>query len=124
MSATEVQVGDCFDDLPQLSTEDSTFTSVHAVPCSESHHWQAFHQENAVGDSYSEANIASTADDICNAATQTLINNMSSIKFDAFQNAQLTYFTPTYKSWTVHGDRSFQCLIGNDTESYFTSVFE
>lgn len=124
VSAADVQVGDCFDDLPQLSTEGNTFSSVHAVPCSESHHWQAFHQGSASGDSYSKENIDSAADSICNAATENLISNMSSIKFDAFQSAQLTYFAPTYKSWTVHGDRSVQCLIGSETESYFTSVFE
>ena len=124
VSAAEVQVGDCFDDLPQVGAEGSTFSSVHAVPCVEGHHWQAFHEEAASLDSFSDDAIESAANSICDAATQTLINNMSSIKYDAFRNAQLTYFAPTYKSWTIHGDRSIQCLIGSDSESYYTSVFE
>ncbi|CAB4756182.1 unannotated protein [freshwater metagenome] len=124
VSASEVQVGDCFDDLPQLSTEGSTFSSVHAVPCNEGHHWQAFHQEGSSLESYSETDIKSEAGAICNSVAQTLINNMSPIKYDAFQNVQLTYFAPTYKSWSTHGDRLVQCLIGSDTESYFTSVLE
>lgn len=124
VTATEVQVGDCFDELPQTSTEGTTFTSVHAVPCSEGHHWQVFYQESLFAESFSVSYIESKADSICNAAAQTLVNNMSSIKFDAFQNAQLTYFAPTEKSWTLHGDRSIQCLFGNDTESYFTSAFK
>ena len=124
VSASEVQIGDCFDDLPQSSEEGTTFSSVHAVPCSEAHHWQAFHEESASLDTYSDAGIEAAAGVICNNASQTLVNNMSSIKYDAFQNAKLTYFAPTYKSWTVHGDRSVQCLIGSDYETYFTSVFE
>ena len=124
VSASEVRVGDCFDDLPQANVEGSTFSSVHAVPCLEGHHWQAFHEEAAALETFSDTDIQSAADTICNNATQNLIDNMSSIKFDAFQNAKLTYFAPTYKSWTLHGDRVVQCLIGSDSETYFTSVFD
>lgn len=124
LSASEVQVGDCFDDLPQSSSEGSTFSSVHAVPCSEGHHWQAFHEETTSLESFSDSAIQSAADTICSNATRNLVDSMSSIKFDAFQTAGLTYFTPTYKSWTLHGDRIVQCLIGSDTETYFTSVFD
>lgn len=124
VSAADVQVGDCFDEIPALSPEGSTFQSVHAVPCSEGHHWQAFHEENTSLESYSETDVLSSAGQICDSATETLINSMSSIKFDAFQNAQVTYFTPTYSSWSDKGDRLVQCLIGSDDESYFTSVFE
>ena len=124
VSASEVHVGDCFDNLPKAGVEGSTFSSVHAVPCSEGHHWQAFHDESTSLETFTTTGIQSVADEICNNATQTLINNMSSIKFDAFQNAKLTYFAPTYKSWTLHSDRAIQCLIGSDSETYFTSVFE
>lgn len=124
VSATEVQVGDCFDDLSDLSTEGTTFSSVHAVPCNEGHHWQAFHQDDTSLESFSISDIESAASSICGSAVQSLINGMSSIKYDAFQNAELAHFVPTFKSWSENNDRLIQCLIGSDSEIYFTSVFE
>lgn len=124
VSATDVQVGDCFDDLSDLSTEGSTFSSVHAVPCNEGHHWQAFHQDGTSLESYSESDIESAASSICGTAAQSLLTGMSSIKYDAFQNAELAHFAPTYDSWNNNDDRLIQCLIGSDSEVYFTSVFE
>lgn len=124
VSAAEVQVGDCFDDLSQFSEASSTFTSVHAVPCNEAHSWQAFHESESTLESYSEGDIKADAEAICDSATQSLIYNMSSIKYDAFKNSQIQYFFPTYKSWTLKGDRKVQCLLGSDDETYFTSVFD
>ena len=121
VTAREIQVGDCFDDLSEFSAE-GTFSSLHAVPCNEGHHWQVFYQKASSLNSYSETLIDYEIETMCNTAAQTLVSNMSSIKYDAFQNVSLTYFYPSYKSWT-RGDRSLQCLIGNDTELYFTSVF-
>ena len=124
VSAAEVQVGDCFDDLSDISTEGSTFSSVHAGPCNEGHHWQAFHQDDTSLESFSVSDIESAASSICGSAAQSLINAMSSIKYDAFQNAELAHFAPTLDSWNNNSDRLIQCLIGSDSELYFTSVFE
>jgi hypothetical protein len=124
VSATEVQVGDCFDELSDISTEGSTFSSVHAVPCNEGHHWQAFYQDGTSLESFSVSDVESAASSICGSAAESLINGMSSIKYDAFQNAQLAHFAPTFKSWNNNNDRLIQCLIGSASEIYFTSVFE
>ena len=124
VSAFEIQVGDCFKELPMAQTTESTFSSVSAVPCNESHHWQSFYKDQLNIESFSEEAVQQSSDDICNAAAQNLINNMSAIKFDAFQNAKITFSYPTYKSWTLRGDRSVDCLIGSTEESYFTSALD
>jgi len=123
VSAFDIQVGDCFVDLPGNGEDGNTFSSIEAIPCNEGHKWQMFSSQTLTLPEYSEEGARSQADDMCNQAVQNLINGMSSIKLDAFQNAQLTYTLPTSKSWTVKGDRTIDCFIGSDTETYFTSVF-
>lgn len=124
VSAFEIQVGDCFVDLPGNGEDGNTFSSIEAIPCNQGHKWQMFSTEQLTFSDYSETEAQSQADAMCNQAVQALINGMSDIKFDAFQNVQLTYTLPTYKSWTVKGDRAVDCFIGSDTETYFTSVFD
>lgn len=124
VSAFEIQVGDCFKELPNLNETAQSLSTVSAVPCNEAHHWQAFNKSYSSLADYSEEGVSQEANTVCNSAAQNLVNNMSAIKYDAFSNAQVTLFYPTYKSWTLRGDRAIDCLIGNDTETYFTSVFE
>ena len=83
-----------------------------------------FQQEQQELESFSESDIESAASSICGSAAQSLLTGMSSIKYDAFQNAELAHFAPTHDSWNNNDDRLIQCLIGSDSEVYFTSVFE
>ena len=122
VSAFEIQVGDCFKDLPQV--EQTTLSSVSAVPCNEAHHWQAFASSSITLSEYSEAGVKQAASVLCSERAETLVINMSAIKFDAFQSAGLTYFYPTSKSWNSRSDRSVDCLIGSDTNTYFASVLD
>jgi hypothetical protein len=122
VSAFDIQVGDCFKDLPE--GDSYAFSSVSAVPCNEAHQWQAYHSGSISLTSYSTEAAAAQAEPVCSNAAEELFINMSSIKFDAFRNTGLTYIYPTYKSWTSRGDRSVVCLLGSVVDTYFTSVFE
>ena len=124
VSVTEVQLGDCFDDLTDSSGEAVTLSSLHAVPCSEGHHWQVFHQEDISLADYDEETVSQTAEYICNQAADILFANMSAIKFDAYQYANLTLTYPTYKSWTVSSDHAVGCLVGDHSDTFYSSVFE
>lgn len=124
VSVTDVQLGDCFDDLTDSSGEAVTLSSIRAVPCNEGHHWQVFHQEDLILSVYDEDTVSQTAEYICNQAADTLFANMTAIKFDAYQNANLTLTYPTYKSWTVGSDRVAGCLVGDHLETFYSSVFE
>jgi hypothetical protein len=124
VSVTDVQLGDCFDDLTDSSGVAVTLSSLRAVPCNEGHHWQVFHQEELTLSDYDEDSVSQSAEYICNQAADTLYANMSAIKFDAYQNANLSLTYPTYKSWTVGSDHLVGCLVGDHLETYYSSVFE
>lgn len=121
VQASDVRLGDCFNNLP---AERESFSSVKAVPCSESHQWQLFYRGTLSLSSYSEVEVRKAASDMCNDAANSLFNQMSAIKFDAFKNAELGFFSPSKNSWSARNDRSLECLVGSDIETYFTSVFD
>ena len=124
VGAFEIQRGDCFDSLPNFDADGGTFSSLNAVPCNEAHHWEVFYQDSISLSSFADDAVREEASAICNSATERLITTMSSIKYDAFQSAELTYFAPTSKSWNSAGDRAVDCLIGSDVDTYFTSAIE
>ena len=121
VNAFEIKTGDCFTELP--SADGETFSSIKAVPCNEAHHWQAFHNGTLAFSFFSEDEVSQVSSVECNKAADKLINQMSSIKLDAFKNAELVSFYPTSESWTSNNDRALDCLIGSDSDTYFTSVF-
>jgi len=121
VQANETQVGDCYNELP---TAGESFSSVKAVPCNEAHQYQLFYRTTSSLSSYSADALRLEASRVCNEAADELMIGMSAIKYDAFKNAQLGVFYPTSKSWNSRNDRKMDCLIGGESETYFTSVFE
>ena len=121
VQARDTQLGDCYNELPG---DGETFSSVKAVPCNEAHQFQLFYQGTSSLTSFSEEAARTEAEDICDDEANNLFNQMSAIKYDAFKNADLGYFFPTSESWSSNGDRRIECLIGSDTETYFSSVFD
>jgi hypothetical protein len=122
VSAFEIQVGDCFKEMPNLDS--ASLSSVEATPCNEAHSWQTFDDRSITSSSYDEDGVREQANVMCRESADSLVNNMSAIKLDAFKNASLSVLYPTYKSWTMRGDRTVSCLIGSDTDTYFSSVFD
>ena len=121
VQVSDTRVGDCYNDLP---ADGETFSSVKAVPCNEAHQYQLFYQGVSILTSFLEDEVRQEASDVCNEAADTLFNQMSAIKYDAFKSAELGVFYPTSNSWASRDDRKLDCLIGSDTETYFTSVFD
>ena len=121
VQASETQIGDCYNELP---ADGETFSSINAVPCNEGHQYQLFYRGTSALSSFSEEAARQEAEDVCQEAADTLFNQMSAIKYDAFRSANLGYFYPTSKSWTSKGDRKLECLVGSDTQTFFTSVFD
>ena len=121
VQVSDTRVGDCYNELP---ADGETFSSVKAVPCNEAHQYQLFYQGVSILTSFSVDEIRQEASDVCNEAADTLFNQMSAIKYDAFKSAELAVFYPTKNSWTSRDDRRLECLVGSDTETYFTSVFD
>jgi hypothetical protein len=89
VQASDIRFGDCFNDLPAVG---DSFSSVKAVPCTEAHQWQLFHRGTLALTSFSEVEVREAASAICNEAANTLFNQMSAIKYDAFKNAELGFF--------------------------------
>ena len=121
VKASDTQVGDCFNDLP---ADGETFSSINAVPCNEAHQYQLFYRGTSTLSTYTEEEALQEGQSVCQVAADSLFSQMSAIKYDAFKNAQLATFYPTSQSWTSKGDRKLECLVGSDTETYFTSVFD
>jgi hypothetical protein len=121
VQASDTQLGDCYNELPG---DGETFSTINAVPCNEAHQYQLFYQGTSSLTSFSEDAARQEADGICDEAANNLFNQMSAIKYDAFKNADLGYFYPTSESWSSYDDRRIECLIGSDTETYFSSVFD
>ena len=124
VSAFEMKVGDCFKSLPSNLSESTSFSDVEAVPCNEGHHWQNYFEGTIDLVAFNEDAVANAADALCNDAAQKLIYKMSAIKYDAYQNAKLSFVYPTYESWTNKGDRSVSCVIGSSIDLYYSSVLD
>ena len=121
VQASDTQVGDCFNDLP---ADGEPFSSLKAVPCIEGHQYQLFYRGTSTLSSFSEEAAFQEAEEICQDAAVSLFRQMSAIKYDAFKDADLGYIYPTEKSWSSKGDRKVECLVGSDTETYFTSILD
>ena len=121
VQVSDTRVGDCYNEVP---ADGETFSSVKAVPCNEAHQYQLFYKGVSILTSFSADEIRQEASDVCNEAADTLFTQMSAIKYDAFKNAELGVFYPTSNSWASRDDRKLDCLVGSETETYFTSVFD
>jgi hypothetical protein len=99
-------------------------SSVGATPCTQPHHWQVFYKSSVELDTFSAQGILQNANFICNSALDALVESMSYLKASEYGSAELSYLGPTYKSWTLKGDRTIDCLIGSDTKLYYTSILD
>lgn len=122
LDAFVTQIGDCLDDLPDNHLNGINISTVGATPCTQPHHWQVFYKSSTELDSFSMQGIKDDASFICNSALDALAGSMSYLKATEYEDAELTYFGPTEKSWTIKGDRTIDCLIGSDTKLYYSSV--
>jgi len=120
LGAFVTQVGDCFFELPQSAQGVST---VPGVPCTEAHHWQVVHKENISLSEFSLAGVSQLADQVCDNALQVLVSSLSYDQQLEYQNAKTSGLQPTEGSWAKE-DRTVDCLVGSDSELYYTSILD
>jgi hypothetical protein len=118
LGAFATQVGDCFDGLP---LDDAPVSTVQGLPCSNAHHWQVVHKSDSYLDTYDSDALDSEIEMACNAAIDGIIKGLSESKLSEYQNADISTLKPTAESW-AKGDRTYDCLVGSDYESYFSSL--
>lgn len=124
LDAFVTQVGDCLNDLPLVGENGVSVSTVEAIPCNQPHHWQVFYKSSTELSTFSAQGILEDASFICNSALDALVGSLSYLKATEYGNADLTYFGPTDKSWTIKGDRTIDCLIGSDTKLFYTSILD
>lgn len=118
LGAFVTQVGDCFFEIPQGTEGVST---VPGVPCTEPHHWQVVHKEDISLSEYSKAEVDVLAEQICSDALDTISAGLSDEKYLEYQNSRLTSLLPTAESW-AKDDRTIDCIVGDPTETYYSSL--
>lgn len=124
VSVFEIQVGDCFNELPSISADGSPVSSVGGVPCNQAHHWESFYKGTLATPDFSQLEINQEASEICQDADLDFANRVSASKILQYSEAELTLSVPTFKSWTLRGDRSVDCFIGSETETYSASFLD
>lgn len=120
LGAFVTKVGDCLNGLP--SGDQGSVDVLDGVPCTEPHHWQVIHKENLNLPVFDENAVDQGAERICETAVNDLVNSLSEAKFNEYRNAFSNTLQPTSDSW-ANEDRVVDCLIGSNSETYYTSIF-
>ena len=120
LGAFVTKVGDCLNGLP--SGAQGSVDVVQGVPCTEAHQWQVIHKENLSLSEFNASAVEMAAQDICDRAIENLVYGLSEFKFNEYRNASSNVLQPTSDSW-ANEDRVVDCLIGSDSEFYYSSIF-
>jgi hypothetical protein len=123
LDVTETRVGDCFIDFPNVTESSVDVASIKASPCSEPHSWQVFHKSIISLDEYAEEAVINASNDICTNATEALFASLSLSKLNEHKNSDINILNPTQQGWQ-QGNKTVDCLIGSDTQIYYTSVLD
>ena len=116
------QLGDCINDMPDATT----ISTVTGVPCDQPHHWQLIHKGEITLEEFSESGVMREAEILCDSALDGIFDSFDESDIDRvaqFENSYDNYFFPSSESW-VEGDRTVDCLIGSDEETYTGSLLD
>jgi hypothetical protein len=121
LQVNDTRVGDCFTDLPNVTLEVTDISSVKAISCDEPHSWQVFHKSSLTLDTYSEAAVVAASNQICDYAIENLIATLSDLQLNEYRSADINIIQPTSGSW-AKGKKAVDCLIGSDTQIFYSSI--
>jgi hypothetical protein len=121
LSVNETRVGDCFIDFPDVTSDSTNISSVKAVPCTEPHSWQVFYKSSLSPGEYSDAVVIDASNEVCNYAVDALFASLNDLQYNEYRTADINIIQPTEKTW-ANGNRAVDCLIGSDTQTYYSSV--
>ena len=123
LGAFVTQLGDCVNDMPEASSEVVGVSTVTGVPCDQPHHWEVIHKGEITLAEFSESGVLRESEEICNAALESIFDSFEESDLDRitdFENAYSNYLFPVAESW-AEGDRTVDCMLGSDDETYTTS---
>jgi hypothetical protein len=123
LEVTETRLGDCFADLPDVTEAVLDISSVKAVSCSEPHSWQIFHKSSLTLDTFSVAAVIEESNQMCEIAIESLIMTLSDSQINEYRTADINIIQPTSASW-AKGSKAVDCLIGSDTQVYYSSILD
>lgn len=116
-------LGDCMNELPLPAQGGKTIevSKGIGVPCTEPHHLQVYFKGTVSLTSFDVKGENDEALKICGNELNKLAATLSQAKLQEFQSATVFDLVPSLASWD-HGDRALDCLLGNSTEFYSSSV--
>jgi len=124
LGAFVTQVGDCINDVPQGAAEELfEVSSVTGVPCDQPHHWQVIHKGEITLPEFSQSEAESKSKALCDAALDKIIDSFDESDIERvapFADAYTNFFLPTAESW-IQGDRTVDCIIGSNDNTYTES---
>lgn len=123
LDVQETKVGDCFADVPNVTDSAVDISSLKAVPCSDPHSWQIFHKSNISFEDYSKSAVTDASSEICDVAAEALFQSLSYAKINEHRLSDLNVIQPTSDGW-AKGNKVVDCLIGSDTEIYYSSILD
>jgi hypothetical protein len=121
LSVNETRKGDCFIDFPDVTFESTNISSVKAIPCTEPHSWQVFYKSSLMPGEYSDGAVIDASNEVCSSALDVLFASLNDLQYNEYRTADINIIQPTEKSW-ASGNRAVDCLIGSDTQTYYSSV--
>ena len=122
LGAFVTQLGDCINDMP----DEVKVSTVTGVPCDQPHHWQVVHKGDITLEEFSESDVLRDAQILCDSAFERIFNSFDESDLDRvtqFENSYDNVFFPSAESW-AEGDRTVDCLIGSDDETYTESFLD
>ncbi len=106
LGASEMVVGDCFDDFNQGGLT----SSVEAIPCEQEHVYEVFHDFSLPEGDYPDADtIDAAAYEECDDAFDEFVG----VSYDD-STLEYFFFAPTEEGWTAYDDRLVSCIIGSE----------
>jgi hypothetical protein len=72
--------------------------------------------------SFDEVLVNQRSQELCDRALDTLVYDLSDAKFEEYKNAITKNLQPTLDSW-ANEDRIVDCLLGSDSQFYYSSIF-
>ena len=124
LDAYVTQVGDCLETFPAAAGTTELISTLDAIPCSQPHRWEVFYKSSSNLDTFTEQGVSDEANSLCNSAIEAILSSASSIKVNEYATARLGSINPTSNTWNLKNDRAIDCLIGSDTQFYYSSILE
>lgn len=104
-----IAIGECTDLETPSSEGGDTVNEIVKVDCSQAHLWEAYAEETMDDESYPGEQVAADrADTFCYDQFETYVG----ISYDESVYELVTLY-PVEGSWTLLGDRTITCLVGD-----------